>query len=68
MDTHEETIVVKLAGGPMDGHEIEVKPSSRAIIPGPHHRRDAGCKGIPVYVKAVDQQYRFSHYKSTPTT
>ena len=48
-----EKRLVRLVGGPMDGYdyEIEVQDDLQEIIPGPHHRREAGCESIPRYVR-----------------
>jgi hypothetical protein len=49
-----EKRLVKLIGGPMDGYdyEIGVRNDLKEIIPGPHHRRGAGCTVIPLYIRS----------------
>ena len=48
-----EKRLVCLIGGPMDGYDyqIEVRDDLQEIIPGPHHRREAGCLSVPRYCR-----------------
>ncbi len=55
-------VLITLLGGPMDGHQLETKLDKQEIIPGPHHRRDAECLHIPIYVKVDYRTYRFDRY------
>jgi hypothetical protein len=54
-DTRPETLV----GGPLDGHEIDVRRSERECWPGPHHLREVGLTHGVCYRRDHEGRLRY---------
>ena len=53
----DEKEIVTLQDGPLDGLEIEARPSHTELWPGPHHRREHGISCRLRYQRCADDLF-----------